>query len=865
MAKGNCTRKSDGTLVYKTVSKSGSPPAQLDSSKWYMDKCEIVGYRGEHLTITVNKDGIIRVDGDYNDGRASRSFFNEYIIPDGVNHEALEFRIYEADANTLVIVGAIGSDGGELVSAQQSSTITRTEDVRISSTFTETFESTELEGSEDISKDIRVSDNKFEASVNVSEYRSEEIQVKVSRRVVLITSRKEVTKTSTRQEIKKTFEIPDGVKPESITSVVGKDGKLTVTAKVDQELARQQQLQRQIVEKQQTNTDEVLIRVRTVNTTKNVTGDDLKDVRVNKDRFEMNVDLREYKLEEVTVKIVKTRRIITISANHKSQYESRSTYREFTLPAGAPDSNPNAIDAVLSPNGILTITGPCSPQSQPAALTDTTDDVTNKVVRQQQQNTAVQQQQQNTSVKQQNTSVQEQQTVQQKNNSVQQNSVQQQNTSVQQHQKNTSVQQVQDSTVQQHQQEIVQKSRYTKITRETFTSSTMTSMDIAEANDDNFGEPLVSEPSTPIEDVTQDMVEDEDGNYIVELNIKDYRPEEITIKASKTTITVVGRKPNTNEEFCKTVHVPVGVVVTPDKIRSILDKSRRVITIIITKKTTVTTTEEQTKEQQRVDTLQQQKQQVQQKQESVQETQTKIQQQQVNQQKQVQQKQRSIEETQTEVETQQRINQQRQVQQKQESIEETQTQQRINQQRQVQQKQESIEETQTEVETQKQRINQQRQVEQKQDSIRQTQTDVRTQQLTDQQKQLQQRQDQRQQNTTTTTTTSKRTLKTTTTTVDSLKKLGYNFDSATSQVYTGDPKFFERATQIVDYKPEELEVKIAMPWVIIEGKQEMTAENGWRSKQFTKMFTVPEGVKQENIVLEMNDAGDVVNCTARIG
>lgn len=546
----------------------------------------------------------------------------------------------------------------------------------------------------------------------------------------------------------------------------------------------------------------------------------------------MNVDLREYKLEEITVKIIKTRRIITISANHKSQFESRSNYREFTLPAGAPDSNPNVIDAVLSPNGIVTITGPCAPQSQPiAALTDITDDVTNKVVKQQQlQNTAVQQQQQNTSVQEQQTSVQ------QKNTSVQQStSVQQQNTSVQQHhQKNTSVQQVQEQH--QLQQEIVQKSRYTRITRETFTSSTMTSLDIAEANDDNNGEPLVSEPSTPIEDVTQDMVEDEDGNFVVELNIKDYRPEEITIKASKTVITVVGRKTDTNEEFCKTVRVPVGVTVTPDKIRSILDKSRRVITIIITSKTTVTTTEEQTKEQQKVDTLQQQKQQVQQKQETL-ETQTKVQtQQQVNQQKQVQQKQRSVEETQTEVQTQQRINQQRQV------------------------KQESIEETQTETQTQ-QRINQQN------NSLRDTQTtDVRSQQLTDQQRQIQQRQDQqRQQNTTTTTTTSKRTLKTTTTTVESLQKLGYNFDSATSQVYTGDPKFFERATQIVDYKPEELEVKIAMPWVIIEGKQEMTAENGWRSKQFTKMFTVPEGVKQENILLEMNDAGDVVNCTARIG
>lgn len=166
MAKGNCTRDSDGKIVYKTVSKSGSPPAELDASKWYMDKCEIVGYGGEHLTIKVNEDGIIRVDGNYKDGKGSRSFFNEFIIPDGVDHEALEFRIYEGDVNKLVIVGAIGSGGDEIVAAEQqtSSIVKRTENVRISSTFTETFESTELEGSEDMSKDVRIVDNKFEVS-----------------------------------------------------------------------------------------------------------------------------------------------------------------------------------------------------------------------------------------------------------------------------------------------------------------------------------------------------------------------------------------------------------------------------------------------------------------------------------------------------------------------------------------------------------------------------------------------------------------------------------------------------------------------------------------------------------------------------
>lgn len=148
--------------------------------------------------------------------------------------------------------------------------------------------------------------------------------------MLIYTSRKEVTKTSTREEIKKTFEIPAGVKPESITSVVGKDGNLTVSAPVDKELARKQLQEQQVEETtetsttkttkttithqvqqqqqkkqeqentsreivqqkqvqqiQQTNADEVVIRIRTVNTTKNVTKDDLKDVKINKDRFEV--------------------------------------------------------------------------------------------------------------------------------------------------------------------------------------------------------------------------------------------------------------------------------------------------------------------------------------------------------------------------------------------------------------------------------------------------------------------------------------------------------------------------------------------------------------------------------------------------
>lgn len=115
--------------------------------------------------------------------------------------------------------------------------------------------------------------------------------------MLIYTSRKEVT--STRNEIKKTFEIPAGVsRPESITSVIGKDGNLTISAKVDNELVRQQQLQETTkksvttISNTSNTTNEVLIRIRTVNTTKNVTGQDLKDMKIVNDRFEVKIRLK---------------------------------------------------------------------------------------------------------------------------------------------------------------------------------------------------------------------------------------------------------------------------------------------------------------------------------------------------------------------------------------------------------------------------------------------------------------------------------------------------------------------------------------------------------------------------------------------
>jgi hypothetical protein len=60
---------------------------------------------------------------------------------------------------------------------------------------------------------------------------------------------------------------------------------------------------------------------------------------------------------------------------------------------------------------------------------------------------------------------------------------------------------------------------------------------------------------------------------------------------------------------------------------------------------------------------------------------------------------------------------------------------------------------------------------------------------------------------------------------------------------------------VPDFKPEELEVKISNNMVTIQGKQEMRAENNFSSRQFCKKFSIPQGVKPENISSSLNTKG----------
>jgi len=326
---------------------------------------------------------------------------------------------------------------------------------------------------EDVSRQVcHVNEGKtFEVKLDVQEYKPEEIQVKISDNLVVITGKQEVrideNNFRTRQFSKK-FSIPQGVQPENISCNLTKKGELKITAPIESQqraitgssnTTRQQnetsvsssnvsQAQHKQVSKTQHQesvtssrkssinsdissiADEFVIRPRRMDLDAIMSRQDsgLQDVSrelgtVNDGKkFEMKMEVQNFKPEEIEVKITKS--LIKIEGKHESQFASRSFYKEFTIPHGV---KADTIQCSFSTEGVLTITAPI--QSTQPSLTST------QLVQQQQ----VQQQ-----VQQQKTSHQEQVQQQQVTSQRQQEVTSQQQQKVTSQQQNTSS--VSDST-----------------------------------------------------------------------------------------------------------------------------------------------------------------------------------------------------------------------------------------------------------------------------------------------------------------------------------------------------------------------------------------------------------------------------------
>lgn len=71
----------------------------------------------------------------------------------------------------------------------------------------------------------------FQTNVNLEEYSAEEITIKVFKSTIKVVARKNVTTSTVKKETLKKIAIPSGVDPESVTTNLGKNGVLTITAK----------------------------------------------------------------------------------------------------------------------------------------------------------------------------------------------------------------------------------------------------------------------------------------------------------------------------------------------------------------------------------------------------------------------------------------------------------------------------------------------------------------------------------------------------------------------------------------------------------------------------------------------------------
>lgn len=87
----------------------------------------------------------------------------------------------------------------------------------------------------------------------------------------------------------------------------------------------------------------------------------LSEVKMDKDKFSVLLDVKHFAPEELSVKVVGDH--IEVHAKHEERpdehgYISREFHRRYMIPKGV---NPSAITSALSPDGILSITAPTVP------------------------------------------------------------------------------------------------------------------------------------------------------------------------------------------------------------------------------------------------------------------------------------------------------------------------------------------------------------------------------------------------------------------------------------------------------------------------------------------------------------------------
>lgn len=233
-------------------------------------------------------------------------------------------------------------------------------------------------GDSDMSPKAKVSydQNKFEVEFNVAEYLPEELSIKTEGDVLIVLAKHETKAEGGQSFVSKQFEqrfsLPSGVNPEKISSKLSKDGFLTVTAPRES-VAISAYKKKGAIENAPgqvySQSEE----------TKQSDGLPHPKVSYDDDKFQISLDAKDYKPEDLDVKVEGNTIIITAKQELQESGGTRTRVFEqkFSLPSGV---KAELVRSSLTKEGVLVITAPRGNVAAQQSYTETVENKMDKVL-----------------------------------------------------------------------------------------------------------------------------------------------------------------------------------------------------------------------------------------------------------------------------------------------------------------------------------------------------------------------------------------------------------------------------------------------------------------------------------------------------
>lgn len=217
---------------------------------------------------------------------------------------------------------------------------------------------------------------KFKMRFEVSEFKPDEIQVKVQENKLIVSAKHvEKSASSTRsREYSRQVDIPDNVDQDRIQCILSKDGVLTVDGPVMGVVGI-----RESILPVHFNSTEASPRSHPMTTPSSVVRNPIVTEADGSRKLRLQVDIGEFTPEEIVVKTMDKKLIV--HAAHEEKRQGRTMSREFNKEYELPESvDPMTVNAYLGDDGKLVIEAPLKSVARPTYSVSQSQDIRKVVV-----------------------------------------------------------------------------------------------------------------------------------------------------------------------------------------------------------------------------------------------------------------------------------------------------------------------------------------------------------------------------------------------------------------------------------------------------------------------------------------------------